>query len=167
MEPLRSVLCVALVVNAFSGVAYRVFRLRHGGPRADVTGQAILAVLLLVLAAGAWGGQTWSKWVALVYGLLFGLVVMPLWTLEVFGRHVEQERERAEVTLPHGHDLRAQVAALRPDERGKTLHGLAGGLGNLLQPVQVEHDPPVSLGALGLVTVVRQELDHRYIVEVG
>ncbi len=84
MDPLRSVLCIALVFNAVFGVAYRVFRLRHGGPRADVTGQVILALLLSVVAASAWAGQTWSKWAALLYGLLFGLVVMPLWTLAVF-----------------------------------------------------------------------------------
>ena len=84
MEPWRIVLCIALMFNALSGVAYRVFRVRRGGPRADVTGQAILGLLLLVVAASAWAGQTWSKWAALVYGVLFGLVVMPLWTLAVF-----------------------------------------------------------------------------------
>ena len=84
MDLWRGVLFIALVVNALSGLAYRVSRLRHGGPRADVTGQAILALVLLVIAAGVWASHAWSTWAALVYGLLFGLVVMPLWTLAVF-----------------------------------------------------------------------------------
>jgi hypothetical protein len=50
---------------------------------ADVVGQAILGALLVVLAVGAAGGHSWARWGALVYGLLFGLVVMPVWTLAV------------------------------------------------------------------------------------
>ena len=73
-----------LAYNAVSGFAYRVFRLRRGGPRADVTGQAILGAVLLLLAAGVWQGWGWARWAALGYGGLFAVVVMPLWTLAVF-----------------------------------------------------------------------------------
>ncbi len=61
-----------------------MFRLRRGGPRADVTGQAILGALLGFLAAGVGLEWDWAPWAALVYGALFGVIVMPLWTLAVF-----------------------------------------------------------------------------------
>ena len=84
MDPWRTVLIVCLIVNALSGPSYRVFRLRRGGPLADVTGQAILGVLLVLLAAGVRLEWDWARWAALVYGALFGAIVMPLWTLAVF-----------------------------------------------------------------------------------
>ncbi|HEX2051972.1 MAG TPA: hypothetical protein VHJ34_15245, partial [Actinomycetota bacterium] len=58
-------------------------RLTKGGPMADVAGQALLGALLVVLAAGAAAGSWWARWGALAYALLFGLVVMPVWTLAV------------------------------------------------------------------------------------
>lgn len=79
----RAVLVAALLVNAASGLGYRVYRLSKGGPRADVVGQAILAVLLGVLAAALAAGAGWPRWGALVYGVLFGVVVMPIWVLAV------------------------------------------------------------------------------------
>ncbi len=84
MDAWQTVLALSLVTNALWGVAYRVFRLRRGGPRADVTGQAILGGILLVVAAGVWQGQGWGRWAALAYGIVFGVLIMPLWTLGVF-----------------------------------------------------------------------------------
>jgi len=49
----------------------------------DVVGGAILGVLLALLALGTAADWTWARWGALVYALLFGIVVMPLWTLAV------------------------------------------------------------------------------------
>jgi hypothetical protein len=80
----RIVLSAALAANAVLGFGYRVYRLARGGPLADVVGQAILGVLLAVTAAAVALGAGWSRWVALAYGLLFGLLVMPVWMLAVF-----------------------------------------------------------------------------------
>ncbi|HEV2756278.1 MAG TPA: hypothetical protein VG318_10955 [Actinomycetota bacterium] len=79
----RGVLVAALLVNAATGFGYRVYRYRKGGPKADVLGQAILGVLLTVLAAALALGAGWPRWGALAYALLFGVVVMPLWVLAV------------------------------------------------------------------------------------
>lgn len=79
----EAALVAALVVNAALGFGYRVFRLTKGGPLADVAGQALLGVVLVVLAAGAATGASWARWGALAYALLFALVVMPVWTLAV------------------------------------------------------------------------------------
>ncbi|MDQ3957252.1 MAG: hypothetical protein M3273_02900 [Actinomycetota bacterium] len=79
----QALLVAALVVNAFAGLGYRVFRLSKGGPRSDVVGQAILAALLLGIAGAAVAGAGWPRWAALVYGLLFGVAVMPVWVLAV------------------------------------------------------------------------------------
>jgi hypothetical protein len=79
----RALLVAALVVNAATGFGYRVYRYRKGGPKADVLGQAILGGLLLVLAAALALGAGWPRWGALVYAVLFGVVVMPLWVLAV------------------------------------------------------------------------------------
>ena len=79
----RIVLVSALAFNAVIGFGYRVFRLSKGGPLGDVLGQGILAVLLGGLAVGAGGGEGWARWSALVYALLFGVAVMPIWVLAV------------------------------------------------------------------------------------
>ena len=79
----RAVLVAALLVNAATGFGYRVYRLSQGGPRSDVIGQAILGVVLAGLAAALALGAGWPRWGALVYGLLFGVVVMPIWVLAV------------------------------------------------------------------------------------
>lgn len=79
----RVILAAGLFVNACAGLGYRVYRLSQGGPKADVIGQAILGVLLTGLAAAIALGAGWPRWGALVYGLLFGLVAMPLWVLAV------------------------------------------------------------------------------------
>jgi hypothetical protein len=76
-------LVVALALNAALGFGYRVYRLAKGGPMADVIGQAILGGALIALSVAVALDVGWARWPALVYGLLFGLVVMPVWTLAV------------------------------------------------------------------------------------
>jgi uncharacterized membrane protein len=73
----------ALALNAVLGFAYRVYRLTKGGPVSDVLGQAVLGLLLGVLALGAMLDAGFVQWPALIYGLLFGLIVMPIWVLAV------------------------------------------------------------------------------------
>lgn len=77
------VLVTGLALNAVIGFVYRVYRLSKGGPTADVIGQAILGVLLAGLAVAVAAGAGWARWPSLVYGLLFGVIVMPLWVLAV------------------------------------------------------------------------------------
>jgi hypothetical protein len=79
----RTILVVALALNAALGFGYRVYRLSKGGPIADVWGQAILGLLLGVTAAFVGMGSGWARWVALSYGLIFGLAVLPVWILGV------------------------------------------------------------------------------------
>lgn len=76
-------LVVLLGVNAVVGFGYRVFRLTKGGPLSDVIGQAILGLVLVGLALAAATGAGWPRWVALIYALLFGVAVMPVWVLAV------------------------------------------------------------------------------------
>lgn len=76
-------LAVLLVINAALVFGYRVFRLTKGGPMGDVIGGAILGALLVGLALGAILGAGWVRWPALFYGVLFGGVAMPIWTLAV------------------------------------------------------------------------------------
>jgi hypothetical protein len=82
-ETWQAVTIAALVCNALFGFGYRLYRIPKGGARADVYGQALLGALLLALAAGLAGDADWARWPALVYGLLFGVVVMPIWVLAV------------------------------------------------------------------------------------
>lgn len=82
-ETWQAVLVTALGCNAVLGFGYRLYRMNKGGARADVTGQAVLGVILVGLALALGGGATWPRWIAFGYGLLFGLVVMPIWVLAV------------------------------------------------------------------------------------
>lgn len=79
----RTVLVVALAVNAALGFGYRVYRLTKGGPVADVWGQALLGAILAGDAALIGMDVGWARWVALIYGLLFALAVLPIWVLAV------------------------------------------------------------------------------------
>lgn len=79
----RLLLAAGLGVNAALGLAYRVYRLSKGGPVADVIGQVILGAVLAVFAIALVAGAGWPRWPALIYGLLFGLAVMPVWVLGV------------------------------------------------------------------------------------
>lgn len=79
----ETTLAIALATNAVLGLGYRVYRLAKGGPPADVVGQAALGLLLGALAAVVASGSDWARWTALAYGLLFGVVVMPIWVLAV------------------------------------------------------------------------------------
>ena len=83
MELWESLLVAGLGLNAVLGFGYRVYRLAKGGPLGDVTGQAILGVLLAGTAVSFAADQGWARWVALTYGLVFALIVMPVWTLAV------------------------------------------------------------------------------------
>lgn len=83
LDMASAVLVAALAFNGVLGFAYRVYRLAKGGPMADVTGQAILGVLLVGLAAAVVLEMGWARWAALAYALLFGIVVMPIWVLAV------------------------------------------------------------------------------------
>lgn len=83
MEMWRIILIAALSFNAVLGFGYRVYRLTKGGPLGDVVGQAILGLILAGLAVGVAAELAWTRWVALVYALAFGLLVMPVWTLAV------------------------------------------------------------------------------------
>lgn len=76
-------LVAGLVLNATAGLGYRIYRHSKGDPRSDVIGQSILGALLLLTALGIVGDSRLATVVALGYGLGFGLVVMPLWTVAV------------------------------------------------------------------------------------
>ncbi|HEV3472916.1 MAG TPA: hypothetical protein VG408_06880 [Actinomycetota bacterium] len=76
-------LALGLGINAALGFGYRVYRLTKGGPLGDVIGQAILGLVLAGLAGGVAADQSWARWGALIYGLLFGVAVMPVWVLAV------------------------------------------------------------------------------------
>jgi hypothetical protein len=80
---MRSLLAGAVAFNAALGLGYRIYRLSKGGPMSDVAGQAVLGALLGVTAAGVALEAEWARWGALAYGLLFGVAVMPVWTLAV------------------------------------------------------------------------------------
>jgi hypothetical protein len=82
-ESWQVVMVIALVLNALLGFGYRLYRMPRGGSRADVYGQALLGMILIALAVAFGSGAGWPRWPALVYGLLFGVVVMPIWVLAV------------------------------------------------------------------------------------
>jgi hypothetical protein len=73
----------ALAVNAVLGLGYRVYRLSKGGPMGDVVGQAILGLILGALAIAVAADADWARWIAIGYGILFGVLVMPIWVLAV------------------------------------------------------------------------------------
>ncbi|MGH2756996.1 MAG: hypothetical protein ACRDI3_04330 [Actinomycetota bacterium] len=77
------VLAGALALNAALGFGYRVYRLTKRGPLGDVIGQAILGIVLAGLAIAVAADLGWARWAALIYGLLFGVAVMPVWVLGV------------------------------------------------------------------------------------
>jgi hypothetical protein len=82
-ETWEILLAGALAFNAVLGFVYRIYRLTKGGPMGDVVGQAILGVILLGLAAAVAADMGWARWAALGYGVLFGVIVMPIWVLAV------------------------------------------------------------------------------------
>lgn len=82
-ETWETVVVIGLVINAATGLSYRVYRRTKGGPIADVWGQAVLAVLLVATAAGIVLGAGWLRWVALIYAAVFALLAMPVWVLGV------------------------------------------------------------------------------------
>ena len=83
MSAAEAVLVVTLAANAALVFGYRVYRLAAGGPMADAIGGAALAALLGATAIGVAAGIGWVLWVALAYGLLFGIGIMPIWVLGV------------------------------------------------------------------------------------
>jgi hypothetical protein len=82
-DPWQAILVAALVVNGLSLAGYRTYRFAKGGPRADAIGGAVLAALLIVLAVLVVNDVSLALWAAAVYGLLFALIVMPIWVLAV------------------------------------------------------------------------------------
>jgi hypothetical protein len=82
-DPWQAILASALVANAVALAGYRLYRFTKGGPRADATGGAVLGALLVVLAVLVLNDVSWARWAALAYGLVFAVVVMPIWVLAV------------------------------------------------------------------------------------
>lgn len=79
----RTLLVIALALNASLGLGYRVYRLTKGGPSSDVIGQALLAGVLAVTALGVANEAGWASLASIAYALTFGLIVMPVWVLAV------------------------------------------------------------------------------------
>lgn len=79
----RTVLVVALFLNAALVFAYRLYRLARGGPVADAVGGAVLAIIVSTCGAFLVAGSGWPRWPALLYAGVFALLVMPFWTLAV------------------------------------------------------------------------------------
>lgn len=77
------VLVWSLVGVGLLGLGYRGYRLTRGGPAADVWGQAVLGLGLVLLALGAADGIAWTRWIALAFAALFALAVMPVWVMAV------------------------------------------------------------------------------------
>lgn len=83
MSAWEKVLFGLLLVNGAVLLAYRVYRLSRGGPLPDVVGGAVLAAALAVMAGLLSADLDWIRWPALAYGLIFGLIGMPVWVLAV------------------------------------------------------------------------------------
>lgn len=81
---MKLVLIVSLIASGVLALAYRTYRFTKGGPRTDVSGGIALLVLLTALAVAVAADVGWARWPALAYGLLFGLVAMPVWILGVY-----------------------------------------------------------------------------------
>lgn len=79
----QTVLIAALLISGSLVFAYRLYRTTRGGPAADAAGGAALLGLLGALAWALAADMLWVRWVALAYAVLFGIVVMPIWTLAV------------------------------------------------------------------------------------
>ncbi len=79
----QTVLALALVLNGLLIAAYRFYRMKKGGPKADAIGGAVLGGMLCLIAILVWQEIGWARWPALVYAVLFAFVVMPIWTLAV------------------------------------------------------------------------------------
>lgn len=79
----QSVLALTLVLNGLLIAAYRIYRLKKGGPKADAIGGAVLGAALCLLAILVWQDIGWARWPAAAYAVLFAFVVMPIWTLAV------------------------------------------------------------------------------------
>lgn len=77
-------LLISLAISAALVSGYRIYRLSKGGPLADAVGGAILATMLIAIGVLATAGAGWARWPALGYAILFGLIVMPIWTLAVY-----------------------------------------------------------------------------------
>ena len=83
LDTWTAVLAGTLLINAALAFGYRVYRLSKGGPMGDVVGQAVLATMLVGIALGLAAGADWLRWLALGYAVLFGVLVMPVWTLAI------------------------------------------------------------------------------------
>ena len=83
MSGTETVLVVTLAANGALVFGYRIYRLARGGPLADAVGGAALAAALAVIAIAIAAGVEWVRYVALGYGLTFGLAAMPVWVLGV------------------------------------------------------------------------------------
>ena len=79
----QTILAVSLALNGSLLAGYRFYRMKKGGPKADAIGGAVLGGILLALAVFVALDTDWARWPALVYALLFGLIVMPVWVLGV------------------------------------------------------------------------------------
>jgi hypothetical protein len=82
-DPWQAILAFALVANGIALASYRYYRFVKGGPRADAAGGTVLGALLILTAVLVLNDVSWARWVALGYGLVFAVVVMPIWTLAV------------------------------------------------------------------------------------
>lgn len=73
----------SLIFVAVLGFIYRAYRMTKGGPAADVWGQGILGLCLVLIALGVSPDVGWPRWSALAFAVVFGVVVMPVWVLSV------------------------------------------------------------------------------------
>lgn len=83
-ERSATALILALALSAALGFGYRVYRLSKGGPLEDAIGGAVLATMLVAIGVLVGAGAGWARWAALVYAVLFGVIVMPIWILGVY-----------------------------------------------------------------------------------
>ena len=82
-DPWQAILGFTLIANGMLLAAYRFWRYTKGGPKPDAIGGAVLGLIAIALGTLVLFDVSWARWPALVYGSLFALVVMPIWTLAV------------------------------------------------------------------------------------
>lgn len=80
---METLLIGSLCAVAALGLCYRAYRATRGGPVTDVWGQAVLGVGLGLLALGVANDVIWSRWAALIFSIVFTILVMPVWVVGV------------------------------------------------------------------------------------